>query len=86
VNYWWNPAPQGLGSPYEALMFALMSLRGLPEDQQQVWRMLFDHYVFQTGGDPVAHLPADVQGVMGPITPTQIGRMRATLIDALSRK
>ena len=86
VNYWWNPAPEGLGSPYEALMFALMSLRGLPEDQQQVWRMLFDHYVFQTNGDPVAHLPPDVQGVMGPITPTQIGRMRATLIDALSRK
>lgn len=86
VNYWWNPAPEGLGSPYEALMFALMSLRGLPEDQRQVWRMLFDHYVFQTNGDPVAHLPADVQGVMGPITPTQIGRMRATLIEALSRK
>lgn len=86
VNYWWNPAPEGLGSPYEALMFALMSLRGLPADQQQVWRMLFDHYVFQANGDPVAHLPADVRGVLGPITPTQIGRMRATLVEALSRK
>jgi len=86
VNYWWNPAPEGLGSPYEALMLALMSLRGLPADQRRVWRMLFDHYIFQPNGDPVAHLPADVQGVLGPITPTQIGRMRATLIDALSRK
>jgi hypothetical protein len=86
VNYWWNPAPEGLGSPYEALMLALMSLRGLPDDQKQVWRMLFDHYVFQTGGDPAAHLPPDVQGVLGPITPAQVARMRATLIEALGRK
>ena len=86
VNYWWNPAPEGLGSPYEALMFALMSLRGLPADQQKVWRMLFDHYVFGANGDPAAHLPPDIQGVLGPITPTQIGRMRATLIEALQRK
>jgi len=86
VNYWWNPAPPGLGSPYEALMFALMSLRGLPEDQRDVWRMLFDHYVFQENGDPAAHLPPEVQGVLGPITPTRIGMMRATLIEALKQK
>lgn len=86
VNYWWNPAQPGLGSPYEALMFALMSLRGLPDDQKDVWRMLFDHYVFQQNGDPAAHLAPDVKGVLGPITQTQIGRMRATLIEALSRK
>jgi hypothetical protein len=86
VNYWWNEAPAGLGSPYEALMFALMSLRGLPDDQREVWRMLFDHYVFQANGDPAGHLPPDVRGVLGPITPQQIGRMRATLIDALGKK
>jgi hypothetical protein len=86
VNYWWNEAPAGLGSPYEALMFALMSLRGLPDDQRDVWRMLFDHYIFQANGDPAGHLPPDVQGVLGPITPQQIGRMRATLIDALVKK
>jgi hypothetical protein len=85
VNYWWNPAPKELGSPYDALMMGLMSLRGLPQDQRVVWRMLFDHYVFQTEGDPAAHLPADVKGVLGPITPALIGRMRATLVEALSR-
>ena len=86
VNYWWNPAPAYLGSAMEALMVALMSLRGLPDDQRDVWRMLFDHFVFQTNGDPAAHLPADVQGVLGPITPAHVGRMRATLIQELSRK
>ena len=85
VNYWWNPAPKELGSAYDALMFGLMSLRGLPEDQREVWRMLFDHYVFQTNGDPGAHLPVNVKGVLGPITPTLVGRMRATMVEALSR-
>ncbi|MBW8743920.1 MAG: cupin-like domain-containing protein [Sphingomonas sp.] len=86
VNYWWNPAPAGLGSPYEALMFALMSLRGLPEDQRDVWRMVFDHYTFGANGDPAAHLPPAAKGVLGPITPALVGRMKATLIEALSRK
>jgi len=86
VNYWWNPAPAGLGSPYDTLMMALMSLRGLPDDQKQVWRMLFDHYIFQTRGDPVAHLPLEVRGVLGPITPTLVGRMKATLLEVLGRK
>jgi len=86
VNYWWNPAPAALGSPYDALMFGLMSLRGLPDDQRDVWRMLFDHYVFAANGDPGAHLPPDVQGVLGPLTPQRIAGMRATLIEALNRK
>ena len=86
VNYWWNPAPAHLGSAMEALMVGLMSLRGLPDDQRDVWRLLFDHFVFQTHGDPAAHLPDDVRGVLGPNTPAQIGRMRATLIQELTRK
>lgn len=86
VNYWWNPAPEGRGSPYDALMHGLMSLRDLPDDQRDVWRMLFDHYVFCANGDPVAHLPPAVQGVLGPVTPQQVGRMRATIIEALSRQ
>ena len=83
VNYWWNRAAVGLVSPYESLIVALMSLRGLPADQKDVWRMLFDHYVFEANGDPVAHLPADVKGVLGPLTPRQIGRMKATLLASL---
>ena len=66
VNYWWNPAPAHLGSPYDALLAALTSLRGLPDDQRAVWRSLFDHYVFGANGDPAAHLPPDVKGILGP--------------------
>lgn len=85
VNYWWNPASQGLANPYDALLLALFSLRTLPDDQRAVWRMIFDHFVFQTGGDPVAHLPSDVQGVLGPPDSANIGRARATLLRSLAQ-
>jgi hypothetical protein len=85
VNYWWNPAPPGHGNPYDVLLHALMALRDLPPDQKDVWRMLLDHYVFGANGDPVAHLPADVQGVLGPTSPVLLARMRATLIESLGR-
>ncbi len=86
VNYWWNPAPAYLGAPYDALMHGFMSLRGLPEDQRAVWRALFDHYVFGANGDAGAHLPPDVKGVLGPVTPEKVARMRLTLLQELGRK
>jgi len=87
ANYWWDPAARGAqGSPYDALLFALYALRSLPEDQRRVWQTMFDHLVFQTGGDPVAHLPADVQGVLGPPDAAGFARMRATLMQSLAQQ
>jgi hypothetical protein len=51
-----------------------------------VWRALFDHYVFGANGDPGAHLPPEAKGVLGPLTPEKVARMRATLSQALDRK
>jgi hypothetical protein len=85
VNYWWNDADPRAGSPYDALMYALFALKPLPPEQREVWRMVFDHYVFCTDGDPAAHLPPAVRGVVGPSTPEQLARMRATLQQILAR-
>ena len=79
INYWWNDAQPGMGSPYDALLHALFALRGLPEDQRKVWRMVFDNFVFMTEGDPVAHLPDSAKGALGPVDATQLARMRGTL-------
>jgi hypothetical protein len=84
VNYWWTPAQPGLGKPYDALMHAMFAFRGLPDDQREVWRMVFDNFVF-AGGDPVAHLPDHAKGVLGPITPEKLARMRATLRQILGQ-
>lgn len=86
VNYWWNPAPDHLGSTDDVLLLALTSVRGLPDDQRAAWRALFDHYIFEMNGDPAAHLPPDVKGVLGPITPEQVARTRAVLLQSLSRR
>jgi len=86
VNYWWNSAPAYLGSAYDAMLVALVSLRGLPEDQRDVWRMLFDHFIFQPNGDPVAHLPPDVRGMLGSITPAEVEAMKMALSQKWARK
>lgn len=85
VNYWWNESQPGLGKPYDALIHALYALRHLPPEQRDVWRVVFDHYIFCAHGDPAAHLPADAQGVLGPPTQERLDRMRATLQQTFGR-
>lgn len=84
VNYWWNPAPPGLGKSYDALMHALYAFRGMPEDQRRVWQMVFENFVFETNGNPVGHLPERAQGVLGHVTPEKRARMHATLKQIFS--
>lgn len=83
VNYWWDAAPLVAGSPWDAMVHAMMSLRLLPPDQRRAWRAMFDHYVFQSGGDPGAHLPTEVRGILGPATPQAVAQMRRALIERL---
>lgn len=85
VNYWWDAAPAGAGSPWDAMMHAMMSLRLLPPDQRRAWRAMFDHYVFQTGGDPAAHLPEETRGILGAPTGQDIAAMRRGLLERLGR-
>jgi hypothetical protein len=84
VNYWWNDAPPGLGNPYDALIFSLYAFRGLPAEQRDVWRLMFDNLVFCANGDPLSYLPPAARGVLGELGPEQLGRMRATLKHILA--
>jgi len=85
INYWWNEGRADTGSPYDALLHALYSIKTLPADQRDVWRTVFDHYVFALDGDPVEHLPEGARGMLGEPTPELLGRMRATLRQLLNR-
>jgi mannose-6-phosphate isomerase-like protein (cupin superfamily) len=79
VNYWWNDAVVGAGGAYDALMYAFFALKVLPPEQREVWRMIFDHYVFCTDTDPAEHLPEHARGILGPTTPAMLERMRMTI-------
>ena len=84
INYWWNDVPLDGGSPMNALGHGLMTISHLPPEQREVWRRMFDHYVFRTEGDPAAHIPPAAQGILGPSTPQLRQRMKAFLLKVLS--
>ncbi|WP_029934675.1 cupin-like domain-containing protein [Sphingomonas sp. UNC305MFCol5.2] len=83
VNYWWDPAPALPGTPWDAMMHALMTVRGLPSDQRRAWQAMFAHYVFLADGDPGAHLPAEARGILGATEPQHLARMREALLAKL---
>ena len=86
LNYWWDDAPADAGSPLEALGHGILALSGLPEGRREAWRALFDHYVFQRGGDPVAHLRPEHRGILDPSTPQLRNRIKQFLMRGLTRR
>ncbi|HEV2594571.1 MAG TPA: cupin-like domain-containing protein [Sphingomicrobium sp.] len=85
VNYWWNDKPSGVGSPYDALMYAFYAIKVLPPEQRAVWRTVFDHYIFELNGNPAEHLPENARGVLGEINDEVIERMTDYIRLMLSR-
>lgn len=84
VNYWWNEgALPGAGSPYDALLHAMLAIKHLPPEQRTVWQGMFDHYVFESSGDPAAHLPPHARGLLGPPGPGLFAKMKAIIGGAL---
>ena len=85
VNYWWNEAGPQVAAPLEALIHAFLAIKTLPENQREVWRMMFDHYVYGANGDPAAHLPASARGMLGPLDERMKERLRSTLVKILTQ-
>jgi hypothetical protein len=87
VNYWWDEAsaPQPGLAPINALVHALLSFEGLPDNQRAAWRAMFDHFVFHADGDPNAHIPEERRGIRGRLTADAKTRLRRTLGQMLGR-
>ena len=84
ANYWWNVAEPEVGSPFELLLLALISLRDLPPANREAWRALFDHWVFRDDGDPAAHMPVESRGFLSQSTPALRRHVRAMAARVLS--
>jgi hypothetical protein len=84
MNYWWNKTPGAVTAPFRCLMHAMFTVAGLPSAQRDVWRIFFDHYVFQAHGDPAAHLAPELRGMLGKLSPEQVGHLTAALAQLLS--
>ena len=85
MNFWWRDGPDYMVTPLFTLWHAMLTIRDLPPNERTAWRAFFDHYVFQTGGDPMAHLPVEARGLMAPMTPEIEARLKALLVRPLSR-
>jgi len=85
VNLWWRDGPAYMTTPLLTLFHGLTTIRDLPADERMRWRAFFDHYVFQTGDDPVAHIPVAARGVLAPMTHDLLGRIRALIGRSLQR-
>lgn len=85
VNLWWRDGPEYMTTPLLTLFHSLLTLRDLPRDERMRWRAFFDHYVFQTGEDPVEHLPVEGRGVLAPMNASIQQRLKAILLRSLQR-
>jgi hypothetical protein len=82
VNYWWDAFAAGPDAPYTSMLLAMITMAERPEAERRAWRALFDHYVFRQQGHPLAHLPPDRHGVLGPLK-ENYGRLRARIMYLL---
>jgi hypothetical protein len=86
VNYWWELVDRPWqGSPFKALMHAIMSVRDLPERERAIWRAWFEHYVFGAGHDAVAHLSPEARSVLGEMTPQMAMAIKQWLMESLRK-
>jgi hypothetical protein len=84
MNFWWRDGPAHLITPFFTMMHALLTLRGMPENERQAWRTMFDHFIFERNGDPFAHLPEGARGIFGEMTPERLRMVRERLLRTLT--
>lgn len=82
VNYWWDAFAAGPDEPYTALLLSMIILAERPETERAAWRAYYDHYVFRLNGHPLAHLPTEMHGILGPLK-SNYGRIRAAVLQLL---
>jgi hypothetical protein len=82
VNFWWDASSAGPDAPYASLLLAMIAIAERPAGERQAWKAFFDHYVFRTDGHPLAHLPSDQHGLLGPLK-GNYGKIRARIMQML---
>ncbi len=88
VNYWWHDQGGDVAladSGFDALLHAMLSIRGLPPETRRAWGVFFEHYVFGDHSRVTAHIPEQRRGILGALTPERLAALRAHLAGKLTR-
>jgi len=83
INYWWNAVRRPVIAPFHSLLHGVIAIANLPGPQRDVWKRVFDHYVFQTHGHPAAHIARERRGLLGSLSPEQAAQFTAVLAQLL---
>jgi Cupin-like domain len=83
VNYWWDAFAGGPDAPYTGLLLSMIAIAERPLRERQAWKAFFDHYVFRSEGHPLAHLPPEQHGMLGPLKPDNYAKIRAIVMHRL---
>ncbi len=85
VNYWWDDTPVWQGSPFLALMHAILAVRNMPPERRDIWRRAFEHFVFSGGEEALSHLTERQRGVQGTPDPQKAQMIRNFVAQMLTR-
>lgn len=85
VNYWWRDAPGWMDTPMNVLMYALMTIRDLPQHEREIWKDVFRHYVFEADADTAGHIPEPARRVLSPLDDARARDLRARLLKRINR-
>lgn len=86
VNYWWIDDVLGMhGSPFNALLHAVLGLRHLTPAQKSAWKHIFNYYIFESDQHDFSHIPDHAQGYLGDMKPEDLLRLRSDLINRLNQ-
>ncbi|RDV26798.1 cupin-like domain-containing protein [Alteromonas aestuariivivens] len=83
VNYWWQSQTPVTGRAENALYHTLLALGGLPDEQRQAWKALFDHYVFGQDPERFAHIPPSQRGPLEAPDEATLRQFKAMLANSL---
>lgn len=83
VNFWWDGFAAGPDRPYAAMLLAMIAIAERPPAEREAWRAWFDHYVFRPDGHPLAFLPDEQHGILGPLSDGNYQRIRMMVMRML---
>jgi hypothetical protein len=86
MNYWWSRDEVAARYPYGALLHLVYTIYGdMPVEERQAWRALYDHYVFHSGGDPMAAFPEGQRYYPRKVDPERVAMLKDALRGLLGR-
>ena len=84
VNYWFNRDEAAARYPFVPLLhLAYRAFGEMSPEHRTAWRGLYDHYVFQAGGDPMEALAPPHRETQRRADPAGIARLKQLLRELL---